>query len=312
MVSLQPNDHAFITQTDEEDRTTVVFGDGRHGARLPTGVENVRAKYRTGIGRVGNVPAEQISLLAAKPLGVKEVINPLPAAGGADREARDQIRHNVPLAMMTLDRLVSVRDYADFARTYAGIGKASAVRLPSGSREIVHVTIAGADDGPITRQSDLYRNLTQALRQFGDPYQPFRVDLRQLILLVISARVRLQPDHLWASVEPKIRAALTDTFSFDRRELGQDALYGEAVAAVQAVPGVAYVDVDVFDGVSEEQLKTFLAQGGEVTELDLRLRHRIPVTLAETIKESPEIRPAQLAILSPEVRDTLILLESDQ
>ena len=40
----------------------------------------------TASARAGNVKAEQISLLSTRPLGVKEVINPLPASGGADRE----------------------------------------------------------------------------------------------------------------------------------------------------------------------------------------------------------------------------------
>ncbi|MFO0979778.1 MAG: hypothetical protein U0996_25490 [Planctomycetaceae bacterium] len=38
-----------------------------------------------------------------------------------------------------MDRLVSVQDYEDFARTYAGIGKASASMIQG----TVHVTIAG-------------------------------------------------------------------------------------------------------------------------------------------------------------------------
>ena len=78
--------------------------------------------------------------------GLKGVINPLPATGGADRESRDRARRNIPLAVMALDRLVSTQDYADFARTFAGIGKASAKELSNGRQTIVHVTIAKADD----------------------------------------------------------------------------------------------------------------------------------------------------------------------
>ena len=66
---------------------------------------------------------------------------------------------------MSLDRLVSVQDYADFTRTFAGIGKADARRLSDGRRQLVHVTIAGADDIPIDPTSDLYRNLLIALAQ---------------------------------------------------------------------------------------------------------------------------------------------------
>ena len=124
--SLAPQDRKFVTRTDDDSKTSVVFGDGKYGLRLPTGVENIKATYRSGIGKAGNVKAGQLSLLSTRPLGVKEVINPIRASGGADKESRDQARKNAPLALMALDRLVSTRDYADFSRTFAGIGKATA------------------------------------------------------------------------------------------------------------------------------------------------------------------------------------------
>ncbi|HSQ23345.1 MAG TPA: putative baseplate assembly protein, partial [Pyrinomonadaceae bacterium] len=167
-----PADRKFVTRANDDAQTTIIFGNGEHGARPPTGRENLRAEYRNGIGKAGNVNAEQISLLMTRPYGVKEVINPLRASGGADKESRDQARENAPLAVTALDRLVSTQDYADFARTFAGIGKAAAARLADGQSELVHVTIAGADDIPIEPTSDLYRNLVAALRQFGDPFQP--------------------------------------------------------------------------------------------------------------------------------------------
>ena len=44
------NDWLAPVHTDDDGRTTVQFGDGISGARLPTGVENVRAVYRKGSG----------------------------------------------------------------------------------------------------------------------------------------------------------------------------------------------------------------------------------------------------------------------
>ncbi|HJQ30039.1 MAG TPA: hypothetical protein VJ827_11910, partial [Rubrobacter sp.] len=55
-----PEERVYTTRLDEENRTTVQFGDGRSGARLPTGRENVRASYRKGIGTDGLVRAEQL------------------------------------------------------------------------------------------------------------------------------------------------------------------------------------------------------------------------------------------------------------
>ncbi|HXS04535.1 MAG TPA: putative baseplate assembly protein, partial [Rhodanobacter sp.] len=243
-------DRNFVTATDNSGKTSVVFGDGTHGARLPTGVENIVATYRNGIGTPGNVDAQQIGLLATKPLGVKAVINPLRASGGADAETRNQARRNVPLAVLALDRLVSVPDYADFARTFGGVGKAAAIKLG----DLVQVTIAGADDAPIDVTSDLYRNLLQALQLYGDPSLPVRLQVRELLALTLSAKVGLAPDYVWESVEPQLRAALLDAFGFERRALAQNIYLSEIVACMQAVRGVAWVDVDAFGSIDEATL----------------------------------------------------------
>ena len=309
LLALGPTDRGFITQTDDNDQTTVIFGTGEHGMRVPTGTANVKAVYRVGTGQEGNVAAQQISQLATQPLGAKSVINPLPATGGADRDSRDQARSNAPLAVLALDRLVSVEDYADFARTYAGIGKASSARLTNGRQLIVHVTIAGKDDIPIDVTSDLYRNLVLALQQSGDPNQPLQVALRTLKLLVISAGVKLQTGYQWESVAPNMRSALQNFFGFEQRDLGQSAFLSEAISVMQGVAGVQYVDVRTFDSVAEG------ATAQQLIQLSSRLRRRNVVTAqlahvdSKATDPSQAIVPAQLAILTPDIPDTLILTE---
>jgi len=191
------------------------------------------------------------------------------------------------------------------ARTYAGVARASAVRLTDGRRQIVHLTIAGADDIPIAPTSDLFINLRQALRQFGDPYQNIQVAVRKLKLLLISARVRLLPDYQWESVEPVIRAALLKHFGFAERELAQDALASEALSVMQAQAGVAYADLDTFDAVGEDE--TNLGHLGA----SLTLKRRVKAYPARIDRHSaaPVILPAQMAYLSPAIADTLILTE---
>src|SRR5438045_8961138 len=129
LAGLLPDDRNFITKIDDESKTMVIFGNGRQGARPPTGPENIAAVYRNGIGQSGNVKAGQISQLGTRPLGVKEVVNPLPSTGGADRDGRAQVRKNAPLGVLALDRLVSVQDYADYTSPFAGIGQAADAQL---------------------------------------------------------------------------------------------------------------------------------------------------------------------------------------
>lgn len=321
-------ERVFVMQTDNNHRTSVIFGNGREGSRLPSGVENVVARYRAGIGKPGNVRPEQISLVQTKPLGVKSVVNPLRASGGADSENTHQARENAPLPLMALDRLVSLRDYEDFTRTFAGIGKASVMRLTDGRRQFIHLTIGGAEDIPIDKASDLYQNLLVALRRFGSPDTPVQVDVRELVSLVLSANIRMLPDHQWEVVSEAVRANLTATFGFERRRLGQSALRSELVSTIQAVPGVSYVDVDAFGGIPEKRtaqdpiteervrrlvtpdemaaaVLKIVGKPAETSAMRKMPAENVIVTTARVVKGL--VIPAQLAVFNPAVRDTLIL-----
>ncbi len=286
---LGPRDRSYVERQDDEHKTLITFGDGRRGARLPTGFNNVVGTLRIGIGKPGNVAASSISILSSKPLGVRDVINPLRATGGADREGRDQARASIATARLAMGRLVSVSDYEAFSTTFAGIGKATARRLPVGRRFVVHVTIAGADDVPIDPTSDLYGNLVRALRTWGDPYLAVEVSMRDLVLPVISANVRIDPDYLWVKVEQKIRAALIDELGFARRAIGRPMFESEVIAVMQSVPGVVYVDVDSMYGLTEAKAIAMLAPQPQAVALSVHTGTETTPPPAGTVTSAPPV-----------------------
>ena len=306
-----PSDRAYVTRTDDKDVTTIIFGDGVHGRRVPTGVQNVTAVYRTGIGTAGKVDANQTSQLTTRPLGVTGVSNPLATTGGADRDSRDQGRRNAPVAVAALDRLVSVRDYADFARSFAGIGKAAATQLSDGHRQIVFLTIAGTDGAPNDPNSDLLLNLSQAFDQIGDPNLPIQAAACEIMLLVIDATVGVLDGYQWQSVAPQVKSTLLDTFGFDKRDLGQSVFLSEVIRAIQQVAGVAYVDVTALDSISETDTATPDALKAKIDQIAGAgsPNQQIPVRSAGLDPATNSLRPAQLAFLSPDLPDTLILTE---
>ncbi len=243
------NERTYELADDESGVATLTFK-----SRLPTGQENVSASYRVGIGSEGNVKAEQISLLASRPLGVQGVINPLQASGGADRDGPERIRRNAPLAALALyprSRLVSVSDHAAFALRFAGIGHADARKLSGGW---VHVTVAGVDDIPLDQDGELLTNLRSAYEEFGDPSLQIALSVRELKALVLQAKVVAEPDADPAVVETQLREKLLDLFSFERSRLAQTVYLSRAVAAMQKIPGVDWVDISIFDGISESVL----------------------------------------------------------
>ncbi|MGW0186545.1 putative baseplate assembly protein [Streptomyces sp. NPDC003362] len=246
-----PADPVYRLAAAVDGQAVVEFGDGRHGARLPTGSENVTARYRIGGGRAGNVPAGRISQVITQPLGVRGVTNPLPATGGADADGPAELRQAIPLRLAAFDRLVSVRDYQSFARAFAGVGKAVARRVTDDHRSLVHITVAAADDAPLDPAAPLLTALRTALCRYGDPGLPVRVEPCERVRLVLVLGVRTLPGHNPERVERRVREALAARLGFDAARLAQPVYLSAVVAAAHSVTGVDFVDVDAFGGVPE-------------------------------------------------------------
>jgi hypothetical protein len=135
------------------------------------------------------------------------------------------------------------------------------------------------------------------------------VAVRVLALILLVADVAIDPDRDWIVVEKTARATLLDAFSVQRRQLGEDVLLSDAIAALQHVPGVRWVEVAAMTLVTEtitpEQLDA-LPQTLHGTP-----PARLVVPFASATRNGPPlIVPAHLAVLSPKVPDTLILCQA--
>lgn len=290
----------YTTITGADGQTTVVFAGDQ--ARLPTGVENVQAVYRFGLGSAGNAKAGQIDQLSSPPRGVKGVRNPLPAGGGSNAELSDVAKEHARLMANGADRLVSAGDYVGFANLYADIGQAS-VAIFDGT---IYLTVAGLEPAPLDPASRLFRTFGESLRVFGDPLQPCVISPHQLGLLFIVAKVAIGRRYEWAAVETQLRQALQERFSFGRARFGQDILLSDALETMQRVEGVVFVDAERFDSVNQSQVAELL----DTQNLgNVRRRPRIEVPLGhfEMDNGARVFHAAQLCYLAPDVRGTLLL-----
>ncbi|WP_456621078.1 MULTISPECIES: putative baseplate assembly protein [unclassified Bradyrhizobium] len=249
-------DRAFALDVDEQGRNLVKFGNGANGARLPSGLNNVRATYRKGIGAAGNVRAETLSQLLSRPLGLKGVSNPLAAEGGNDPEPAEAARRSIPLGARTLGRVVSVLDYEDFARAFTGIAKAQAqvLQLPRG--KTVAITIAGPPDAPVNSASPVWTNLLAALKAGGDPHVAVALLPYQANAFRVGLKVKRDPDFDAKAMLAAVEAALRAHFAFDARELGQPVQQSDVIAVAQSVPGVLAIDLVRLYGGSSPSAQT--------------------------------------------------------
>lgn len=238
-----PEERIYVTQLDNEGKTTVQFGDGKTGSLLPTGQENIRAAYRRGIGLEGLVKANQLNLLMTRPLGVSSVTNPFDSDGADDSEKESEARRNAPLTVLTLDRIVSLKDYEDFARSFTGISKALATWTWEGHARKVFITIAGPDGAELKSESPIIEKLKSAIFKAGDPQIPIKVESYQKVYFSLAAHINVLDDYIPDKVLKSVTEALRETFSFSKREFGQAVLLSEVTATIQNVAGVGSVNV---------------------------------------------------------------------
>lgn len=230
-------DRDYVVRTDEQGNTYVQFGDGENGSRLPSGTNNVRAKYRKGLGAGGNVKAGALAQLVDRPLGVKGVSNPEAASGGVDPESEDAARASIPLGVRTLGRAVSLLDYEDFARAFSGVAKAQAsvLQLRGGRTIVVTVAFSGGD-----RLDDL----ATAIQTHGDPHVQVLVLAGVTQTFRIALKVAVDPAYDPGTVLTAVEAALRSAYSFGARDFGEPVFHSEIDAVAHSVAGVLAVDVD--------------------------------------------------------------------
>jgi predicted phage baseplate assembly protein len=242
-----PTQKVYTTSVDEHGNYAVQFGDGaENGSRLPSGQNNVLALYRQGIGSAGNVRAGQITTLLTRPMGLQSVINPVAATGGGDPETLDSARRNVPVTTRALDRIVSLEDVGDFARSSAAVAKSEAVWSWDGRRRVACVTVAGTDGASIDPNTQQFHNLLAAMRAASDG--TFRIVLCSYVPLTftIGATLTVDPTLDADAVVASAKDALRSAFGFEARDFMQPVYRSEVFAVLQNVPGVKALTVDTF------------------------------------------------------------------
>ncbi len=281
-----PNDRVYSLDIDEQGRRWVAFGDGVRGARLPSGVNNVRATYRQGLGKEGNVEAERLTQLQSRPLGLKSVSNPLPAEGGTHPEPAERARRSMPLGTRTLGRAVSLLDYEDFALAFTGIAKAQARVLQLAGGPTIAITIAAPNGSALSFDSPVWKSLEIALQAGGDPFVRIQLLPYQASTFRIGLKVKRDPAYQIERVLARVEQALRTRYGFEMQGLGEPVSQSEVIAVAHSVPGVVAVDLDFLYGGTAPLFQTRRSRQRRLLASQMRV-------------EGGLARPAELLTLHP-------------
>jgi predicted phage baseplate assembly protein len=286
-----PHDQIYTSRIADDGMVAVTFGDGRRGARLPTGVNNVQATYRSGIGQAGRLDAERLSLLPNRPAGIRSVRNPLATEGGVGPESRDDARANAPGTVLTFGRIVSRQDLEDFARGFAGVGKSQALALQRGESPWLLLTVGSSQETPLSPTDATWLKLEAAIRESREPSLKVRIISYTQRLFTVKARFRRYLDHRLEDVVAAQSDALRKAFHFSRRRFGQPVTAAEVITVLQNTAGVIAVDLDelmFFDAAANtDPLATILSvrqaswSEAEPLPAELLTIHPLGITLEE-------------------------------
>lgn len=239
-----PSERVCVLEEAEDGRSVIRFGDGVTGARLPTGRGNVRARYRIGLGRAGNVKAGQLSILLTRPPGLREGANPLAASGAADPEDASAIRTAAPGKVRTFGRAVARDDLAVLAVETGLAAKARADWVWNGIERVVFLTVAGP--GGAVLPGEVLSKLAAALDAARDTAQRLVIGAGLRVAVRLSGTLFVAPGFVREEVHAAVLAALADRLSFARMGFAEPLHRSDIDLAVMAVRGVEGIDLDTF------------------------------------------------------------------
>lgn len=233
----------FIVEIDEEDRATVIFGDGAFGAIPPAGAI-IKATYRVGGGRHGNVLANTIQTTVDAPqlvlVGAK-VTNQEPATGGAERENIGHAVMHAPDVFRSLKRAVTAEDYEALALNFKGVGK---VRAKRANWNIVKLFVAPEGGGQV---SDVLRANLLAYFEDKRPVSTIiEIEDVDYVKIYVTAEIGIQSYYSEGDIKEKVKKAAGTILAFDNVDFGQTIYLSKFYEAIEAIEGVEFVTITEF------------------------------------------------------------------
>jgi predicted phage baseplate assembly protein len=241
-----PQSEVYTVRQNDDGESVIHFGDGVTGARLPTGVDNITATYRFGAG-AAKPPAGAIGQIAKPAVGLRRVVNPVAAGGGADADQPKDVRRNAPASALLLGRAVSVPDFEALAREFGGVINAHAEWAWDETQQSAVVKVPFISDG-----GDIASKLRAFLIGFADPNTPLvAIEAKpQPSLMVIDLEV--DPRFNGKTVAAQAIQALTnvDTGLLAKQNIpiGQPLFRSRIFDAVLSIEGARSVRVMTVDG----------------------------------------------------------------
>jgi predicted phage baseplate assembly protein len=204
------------------------------------------------------------------------VRNPLPAEGGTEPESTAQVRAYAPAAFRTQERAVTEADYAAIAERHPGVQRAIATFCWTGSWHTVFITVDRL--GGVAMDDDFEAAMRAHVERYRMAGHDLEIDGPRYISLEIEMHVCAEPEYFRADVKQELLRLFSNRvladgslglFHPDGFTFGQPVYLSPLIAAAQAVPGVASVQVNQFHRQGTPDNKPLAAGKIELGRLEI-------------------------------------------
>ena len=246
----KPADEVYVVREDAKGDSWVQFGDGKTGARLPSGVGNVVARQRSGIAAYGSV-REGTTVQGGARLDRLDAIQlPGVVSGGTLAESSESARAAAPGRIQALGRLVSLADFESETLAIAGVSRAAAAwAIHNGVPGVVLTVLM--DTGRDAELQDVRSVVATANKRRGPARFPITVRAGWRLYFYADLTIVRDPTYREEAVLDGVRRALgVAGLSGDAADGTAGRRFGERLYAtqiegvVQNVAGVRWLRVN--------------------------------------------------------------------
>lgn len=245
------SDHHYQIRVKEDATVRLIFGDGIHGRRLPTGNNNVQVVYKVGTGLNGNLSPYSLQKELKPHYLIDQVVQPLASAGGNDMEQVASMRDNAPASILTLERAVSLNDFTHLTVSNSSVWQARAyLEHPSAAQQQkIHVAVVPAGGGELGSLAD---ELTVFLGSHALPGVRVTVEPYQSVIFDLNITVQVKTDQYDPDlVLQQVEHTLLEHFSIKQRKLGEPLFRSQVFQQIESVQGVANCQCDILNGFKD-------------------------------------------------------------
>jgi hypothetical protein len=252
LVDSGPDTLVYSIHVDQNQMTNIQFGDNINGAIPGIGL-TVFATYTIGVGSAGNQPVGSVGTFVDPITGVfvpfqsagSTLFQSSAMTGGSNPETNDQVRANAPRSYAVQQRAVSADDFAALALNVPGVLMTEAVANHSTS-----VTLFGLGPNYQILDAGLQADIQSYFKGKILAGVSVTIGTPDLVPVDVGATgngitLQVLPNFNQGVVVANVTTAVQAVLSPPNTQFGMLLQVSSLYSAIMAVPGVAYVVINI-------------------------------------------------------------------